>query len=326
MIKKTSVSSGFTLIELMVTMVLSSLFIGGIAQVFISTSKNFRTQRTLSYMMEDARFALDKLNSEFRRAGFLANKDRAGGESNVIFRAPDPITGNPHPNKLRLDFNFNGGTGVGSYNIRNAGADGNLFDMQEEFIRGSVNPNGLVSDVVVMRYQLGSGNELANNQLSPCTNGFALGPGELPPQPAHRHIIVIVFYVAFDPVAGSNSLYCKAFRENIGTATIPLNITQALNATPLISNVERLRVLYGESDGLVGTVYRTAAQVEASPMPNWARVRSVRFSLALRSEESNISVALPGDYILNGKLSIAPTNAAERRLYRVFTTTAAFRN
>lgn len=326
MIKKTSVSSGFTLIELMVTMVLSSLFIGGIAQVFISTSKNFRTQRTLSYMMEDARFALDKLNSEFRRAGFLANKDRAGGESNVIFRAPDPITGNPHPNKLRLDFNFNGGTGVGSYNIRNAGANGSLFDMQEEFIKGSVNPNGLVSDVVVMRYQLGSGNELANNQLSPCTNGFRLNPpapGPIGELPTHRHIIVIVFYVALDPVAGSNSLYCKAFRENLDIAAPNF---QVLNATPLISNVERLRVLYGESDGLVGTVYRTAAQVEASPMPNWARVRSVRFSLALRSEESNISVALPGDYILNGKLSIAPTNAAERRLYRVFTTTAAFRN
>ncbi len=75
-----------------------------------------------------------------------------------------------------------------------------------------------------------------------------------------------------------------------------------------------------------GTVYRDSTQVDAAAAPNWNAVRSVRLSLVLRSEESNISIAAPGNYIINGKLSVAPTNAAENRLYRVFSTTAAFRN
>jgi len=310
--KNTRFSAGFTLIELMVGMVLSGMFIGGMAQVFVNTSKNFRTQSTLSNMMEDARFALDKLNSEFRRAGFLSNREMPDGDRATIYH-----------NRIAVDYT------AGVYTIRNDGdtTPGNVLTMRtNEVIRGTTNLGNLGSDSVIVRYQLSSGAEMANNQYSPCTNGLALVAGELN---TDRYIIVLVFFMEASVTVGSNVLFCRAFRENLDTGN-----TQLLNAVPLISNVERLRVLYGQTDAVApaiatSTVYRTNAQVDASavaPATNWDKVRSIRLSLALRSEEQNVSFATPGNYIINGKLSVAPTNTAEKRLYRVFSTAVAFRN
>ncbi len=308
--KTKTTSSGFTLIELMIGLLLTSLFVGGMGRVFFSVSDNFKIQKSLSYMMEDARFTLDKLNSEFRRTGYLANKSLTGWDKNAIYH-----------DKLALDY------AGGVYTIRNNGdiVPGTVLDMgNEEVIGGFTDLAGLNSDTVIIRYQLEGGAELDNNQYSPCTDGFSFLPGEPnPPNLANpqRHIVVIVFYMEFDAGEGSNVLYCRAFRENLDL--VPALNFELLSAVPLISNVEKLRVLYGQTNAAADptTVYRTVDQVSA-----WGDVKSVRISIVLRSDTINLSVGVPGNYTINGKLSFAPTNAAERRLYRVFSTTAAFRN
>lgn len=308
MINISKKSTGFTLIELMVSLLLTSLFLGGVFQIFDRTSRNFKTQRTLSYMMEDARFALDKMNSEFRRAGFLANKQLASGTNSVIFHAG-----------IELDFSYDASTNVGSYTLRNTGGAGSLLSMGvNEIVGGAVNTSGPVSDSVVIRYQLNSGADLADNQLSPCTRDLALGAGETN---TDRHIVFILFYMAFDPDIDSNVLYCKSFRENLDDTVAP-NF-QAPAAIGLVSNVERFRVLYGVSvpSGSNGAVYLSQDQVAT----DWVNVQSIRLSVVLHSEESNISIDVPGNYTINGKLSIAPIDAADKRLYRVFSTTVAFR-
>lgn len=308
MIKRNKLIKGFTLIELMISILLSSTFLIGITQIFSRTSQNFRTQRTLSNMMEDSRFALDKLNAEFRRTGFLSNRLVVGMDKTTIYH-----------NNIAIDSNAAGNV----YTIRNNGVAlaGTLLTMgANEAIRGAANVVAApTSDNVVIRYQIDSGSELANNQSSPCTSGFAaLAAGE---QNTDRHIITIIFYIATDAAIGSNVLYCRAFRENLDTGN-----TELLPAATLISNIERLRLLYGQSDGAGSVVYRTSAQITASALPNWERVIYTRISLVLQSEEINISVGPPGNYTLNGGLSVAPISPAERRIYRVFSTTAAFRN
>lgn len=308
MIKRNRLISGFTLIELMIAILLSSTFLIGITQIFSRTSQNFRTQRTLSNMMEDSRFALDKLNAEFRRTGFLSNRLVAGMDRDTIYH-----------NNIAIDSNVAGNV----FTIRNNGVAvaGTLLTMGTgETVSGAPNVlAGPVSDNVVIRYQLSSGAELANNQNSSCTSGFApLAVGE---NNTDRHIITIVFYIAADVAIGSNVLFCRAFRENLDTAD-----TELLPAAALISNVERLRLLYGQSNGAGGTAYQTSAQINALPVPNWERVTSTRISLVLQSEEINISVGAPGNYTLNGGLSVAPVTPVERRIYRVFSTTAAFRS
>ncbi len=300
--KKNKHIAGFTLVELLVGIVLSSLFIGGISQAFTQTTQSFRTQKTISNMVEDARFVLDILNKETRRTGYLLNRLQLNGDANTIFH-----------NRIAIDR-----SGSGTYSIRNDGiaTPGNVLTMAAaEKVQGGANAgttNSPSSDSIIIRYQLNSGAEIGGNTYSSCTQGLALGGGEAD---TDRHIITIVFYMKKNTTVGSNVLYCRAARENLDTNDFIL-----VNSKPLISNVERFRVLYAESDG-ANTFYVASDQVV-----NWADVRAARLSIVLKSEEENITSADSTNYLINGKLSIAPLQPAEKRLYRIFSTTILFRN
>ena len=306
---KTKQIAGFTLIELMVGVILSSLFIGGISQIFTRTTQSFKTQKTISNIMEDARFILDILNKETRRSGFLSNRllvDAAGtpiGDADTLFH-----------DRIAIDYS----SSTGTYGIRNNGdvTPGNLFNMGlGEFVEGEANSettNSPPSDSLIIRYQLSSGDELTDNPYSSCTRNFSLTAGETN---ADQHVITIVFYMKKNATVESNVLYCRAARENLDTGDFV-----QLNSEPLISNVERFRVLYAESNG-AGIAYRSYDQVT-----DWADVLSARLSLALKSEDKNITPADSPDYVLNGKLSITPLKVDEKRVYRVFSTTVSFRN
>lgn len=293
--------AGFTLVELMVGVVLTTLFVAGISQVFSRTVLSFKTQKTLSNMTEDARFILDTLNKEVRRTGFTSNHLLVNGSRAAIFH-----------NKIAIDYTS------GTYRIRNDDdvTPGGLLSMAAgEPVRGGSNSGSQpISDSLIIRYQLSSGAELQTNEYSSCTSGFSLKAGELN---THRHVMTIVFYVKKNTTVGSNVLYCRAARENLDTGYFRI-----LNSKPLISNVERFRVLYGETTPAPDTTYyRTSAQVT-----DWQDVKSVRMSIALKSEEENILPANSTDYTINGQLSTTPLQPAEKRIYRVFSTTVAFRN
>ncbi len=71
---KRSYQVGFSLIELMITMLIGLFMIGGIISVFISSSQNYRVQRALSEVQDKGRFAIQKLREDIHSAGFeLAN-------------------------------------------------------------------------------------------------------------------------------------------------------------------------------------------------------------------------------------------------------------
>jgi prepilin-type N-terminal cleavage/methylation domain-containing protein len=64
---------GFTLVELMISLLLSSILIAAIGSVFINSHNSFRKQAALSYLVQDGRVAVELLVKEFRRIGFLRN-------------------------------------------------------------------------------------------------------------------------------------------------------------------------------------------------------------------------------------------------------------
>lgn len=93
----------------------------------------------------------------------------------------------------------------------------------------------------------------------------------------------------------------------------------------LIEGVERIRITYGidtNNDGAVNE-YRTAAGVA-----DWSRVRAVRVSLLMVSQENGVATA-PQTYFWDtdgdGELD-DPVTAPDRRLRMVFTSTFALRN
>ena len=58
--------AGFTLIELMISLLLGLSVIAGISELFLQSQKTYKAQRSLSYMMEDGRYALEVLSKEVR--------------------------------------------------------------------------------------------------------------------------------------------------------------------------------------------------------------------------------------------------------------------
>jgi type IV pilus assembly protein PilW len=60
---------GFTLVELLVSMILGLFLMGGVASVFLSNQQNFKTNENLATMQENARFAFEQLSREIRDAG-----------------------------------------------------------------------------------------------------------------------------------------------------------------------------------------------------------------------------------------------------------------
>ncbi len=62
---------GFGLLELMISLLLGLVIIGGVVQIFSSTNQAYRTQQALSRVQESGRFALELLKPELRVAGRL---------------------------------------------------------------------------------------------------------------------------------------------------------------------------------------------------------------------------------------------------------------
>jgi type IV pilus assembly protein PilW len=62
-------SSGFTMVELMISLTLGLLVLGAISTILVSTGKSNREQTALARMQENGRFALSRISADLRMAG-----------------------------------------------------------------------------------------------------------------------------------------------------------------------------------------------------------------------------------------------------------------
>ena len=63
--------SGFTLVEIMVSLVISSILMIGVIQVFSNSKRNSKVNEAVSRVQENARFALEAIITDFRKAGYV---------------------------------------------------------------------------------------------------------------------------------------------------------------------------------------------------------------------------------------------------------------
>lgn len=119
---------GFTLTELLISLVLGAFVIGGVLSVFLGGLQTFRMTDSLSRMQESGRFALELMRRDLREAGFVGCRNTLRQE---IPRTDGPLdpgfirnTLNPAPtattDPLPFEFDFGvplmgyDGTGDGS--------------------------------------------------------------------------------------------------------------------------------------------------------------------------------------------------------------------
>ena len=81
---------GMTLIELMISMVLGLVIIGGATSVMLANQQSYRTNEALSQVQESQRSAFELLSRDVREAGFNGCNSR-GRVANVLERrSPGP--------------------------------------------------------------------------------------------------------------------------------------------------------------------------------------------------------------------------------------------
>ncbi len=67
-----SLQQGLTLIEIMIALVIGFVLIAGAGKIFISSKRNLEAQLNLQQIQENARYALDLISRDLRRAGYFA--------------------------------------------------------------------------------------------------------------------------------------------------------------------------------------------------------------------------------------------------------------
>lgn len=299
---------GLTLIEIMVAMVVSLILIAGVIQIFVGTRQTYRFQDALARVQENGRFAAEAISRDARLAGFV-------GCTTLISVTPNAIP------PLVIDYS------------------------QNNYIEGAVGPAlGAEpgTDVLTLR------------MLSPNTvrlSADMVGPGDVVTIPGNfpgfqnGDVVGIadcnnVDLFTINGVAGGgpvditpNDDLTKAYLEGTVLSRyreVSYYIAPGASGdlalwrrddgvdTELVDGVEDLWLRYGEdlnNDG-APNVY-----VEAAAVGNWSRVRSLRISLLLASNEDNVTEgAQPVDF--RGAVVVP----ADNRFRQVLTTTVGLRN
>lgn len=247
---------GFTLIEIMITLVLSLLITYGIAQVLISSNQNSSSSDGVSQAQETARFVMSFVGEQIRDTGINSISDQDITSRSAM------------------------GCDIVSLNNNNACSFNNDA--------GATEANITVAPGVL------SGDRLALSWIPPAVDLTypELNPGDPTPTfPSVRtdctgveiagftpnSMIVNTFWVSFDDVTGTNSLFCQGRLFDNETETI----TGTGNPQAIANGVEAIHFLYGEatnpaSDDITG-------YVNANEVNDWNRVFAIKVAVMTRS-------------------------------------------
>jgi type IV pilus assembly protein PilW len=308
-------TKGFTLIELMITLVLSLMITYAIAQVLMSSNRSSVSSDGISQSQETGRFVMSYLANNIRQAGLDSTPD---GKINT----PAFIDCTTFPSL------------AANQCIAESNTDNTATVADTELTIHKIGSHGdRLAIAWVPPVPLDAAGDpapaLFATNVRDCTgrNGYAVGD-----------TILNVFWVRADlnnpnPLPDPpdldnptmNNLVCQAFKFNGGVA---VNVDGTTNAPPIdaIANgVESMQILYGESlNPLPVSEERNVNQyVTAAAVKNWNRVYAVRIAILTRSLIAITSQIATRRYVLLDAQPYVMNDAVSRQ---VFTTTFVINN
>lgn len=330
--------SGFSIVELMVAVVLGLVISAAISVIFLTSNKTNKTQDNTARLQENARLAINKMQTDIRLAGYRG----CNGKKVPPLPPLPPLDSNiiaaiTYVNNMGLSLQgFNGGASSWSPAL-----DGS--------ISGASPAPALGSDVITIRMGVGAGvplsaalaNGLATIPITSNTDNLLIGSAALIAdcEQSIAFIVTATTATTLSHTAGSNTVadFGRAFGTDalvmpVSTVTYyvapssdlvgGLSLWRTTNggaSEELADNVEKLKILYGEDiDGdLAPDKYVTANNVL-----NMNNVIAIKLMLLMRTSDDNLS-ALGQSYTFNGVAGIVPT---DKRIRRTFTTTVTIRN
>jgi len=332
-------SFGLSLVELMVAVALGLIVMLAVGEVYLSSSRTYRSQEALSRLQENARYALEALSYDLRMAGQVGCSYDKTQSVNVlddpsygdIFGAPirgvedggaipSPFTAVPlRGDAIRIARSDEAETTIQSHVPASATfhfADPTTLSKEDILI---------VTDCDTAAVFQASGPTTPDTTLVHNT-GAVVTPGnctkDLGPKPVATgacntatlkafgkgskifKMVSTLYYIAANP-AGEPALYRQRLEKGVP-------VTEEL-----VEGVQDMRISYGLDTNGDKSVDSTAA---TSGVANWDQVQTIQVSLLLRSE--NNALDQPQTYTFNG----ADTTPADRRIRKVFNATIAVRS
>jgi len=325
---------GFSLIELMVSLVLSLLLMFGVVQLFVANKLTFNTQQGLGQVVENGRFAVDRLAAAVRGAGFF-------GCSGVAITAPtvlassvpaglagigsaSAVSGCENYGNVSCSISLPARAGTDVIVARGAGRDGIGFTQAQTAVGDAVPvaagyTNFAVGDLVLI-------NDCEGADLFRVT-GVSPGPPLLLGHDAGDNseanlsklfqsdatVAKVYEYAYFVGGTGRSNTAGEAilalYRRNLDTG----------DDEELVEGISDLQASYGiDQDGN----RRADRYVDAQAVSNWSQVVSVDISVLADSVESRLQTA--ASYSFAGS-TITPSTD-DLRLYKEFTALASLRN
>jgi type IV pilus assembly protein PilW len=295
-------SKGFTLIELMITLLLSLMITYAIAQVLMTSNRTSVTSDGMSQSQETGRFVMSYLGSYLKESGL--------GSTTSISRSTGAfISCTDFPNLVDNNacIEENGG-GETQDSIRAPGIHGDRIAVSRV-----VNPA----------------------KLFDCTGSTGYRPTGAPattpltPYQAEDRIIN-TFWVDFDNTTNLSSLMCQGFLLAENQADVVGNSP----AQAIANGVEAMHILYGEAtEQLPPNKFRNvrryvaAASDPAAPrafnVQDWSRVYAAKISIMTRSLTDIANNNSLRRYILADAAPYEMTDTVSRQ---VFTTTFVINN
>lgn len=289
---------GLSLIELMIALTLGIFLVFGVIEVYVNSKQTYRSQDALSRLQENARFALDTLVTDVRRAGYagcslisdpdlditvdpnIASYSAAEsfyGYQNTGDKTWDPAFPTELTNALR---GLTLADDADILTVQSAGACATALTTS----MGTANDNIIIDtsscsfspNDVVMVSDCDSADIVRTNGTTDIE--LLLSQGLSKAYTTTNYAEVLTFKSATYFIADDNgipSLYVLDNNQSAPTATNPL---------ALIEGVENMQIQYGiddTDDGVPNQYKDTPTGTE------WDNVVSARISLLMRTIESN---------------------------------------
>lgn len=331
--KSRKVQLGFTISEIMIALGVSAILLGGVLQIYIGSKQSYRVQNALAELQENARFAIEKIATDIRIAGYQ-------GCSNLDAIAVDSKMASANA------LSFEPSTILNGYEF-----DGS--DWTPEF--SGTAPAPVFANTDVLSVLAGSScSARLNKSMSSESDSITVKGGNRCGFEENQVLLVTdcansTMFVATDVstdadgnlvirheagTGNASGSVSKAFDKNAQIMALTARdyfvgpnadgnsalYQRDLSAPPeeVVEGAENMQILYGEVNALSNTI----AFVEADSVTNWDMVKSVRINLLFQTVAKNLHNN-PRSRFFDGALV---ADASDGRLRREFSTTVRLRN
>lgn len=313
MIKK---QFGVTLIELMISLVLGLLLIGGISSLFIQSQKSFKLQQNFSDMTDDATFMLETLAKGVLLAGYsedsydfncVKNKvENIDPATNLVTKTTDSTTcghiKNTQTNVLTSGLDLNcADTLTETTDCTPTTSACSTSSTSKTHIKTTETKCEIVKGndtTLAYRFVLADLNQLSNSLCTTSKNS-----------------------------AGASLVVGDTVNVSIYTdSTHVLNCQSTTTEQPMISEVEKLELRYGVRLKAYSAAKKRTPELDtfyytkAANVSDWTNVFSIKIYLVMRSVDDNLTRTK-----LKYTIDNVETTATDNRLYKVFTKTIYLR-